>query len=241
MNTVVSGGAQIASSAAWKIAGSGFSAPTQWLSAMTANSGANPALLTHRFEVAVEIRYDAEPIALSQRLQDRAIASEGRRGFRQESRRHAPMATIEGSGAVIARAAARQFSLEIGGQSLDRFRQSCRARQAPDEGTIGGIEGGRECIGAHVQPFGSVETVEAVLPGHAVGVERTAKVEQQRLDWPRRRARLRLRAHYERPGRTTTLSSRAASSGRSKPRPSMKALQASRATLSRNCRGGLFI
>ena len=60
------------SRAARKIAGSGFSAPTRWLSVMTPNSGARPALSADRFEIAVEIRDDAEPIALAEPLRGRA-------------------------------------------------------------------------------------------------------------------------------------------------------------------------
>ena len=60
------------------------------------------------------------------------------------------------------------------------------------------------------------------------------EVEEKRFDWLRH-------PHYSRPGRTTTFASCVGSSSGSKLRPSIKALQASRATLSRNCRGGLFM
>ena len=89
---------------------------------------------------------------------------------------------FDGSSAASSGAEARQFGFKVGGQGIDSFRQSGCRRQASDERAIGGEEGRREGCGGHIQPFGPVEGVEAFLPRHAVGVERTAKVEKHRFD-----------------------------------------------------------
>ena len=63
-----SGAASSASSAARKIAGSGFSAPTRMAIRHDAEQGSETRALAHRFEVAVEVRHDAEPVARAQVL-----------------------------------------------------------------------------------------------------------------------------------------------------------------------------
>ena len=110
--------------------------------------------------------------------------------------------------------------LELGGFNIPRA----------DKRAIGGIEGRSESLGGKIQSFGPVKGVEALLPRHPVGVERAAEIEQHRVD----------RLHYERP-RPATFARFGATPGRSKGSPSMKALHASRATLSRSWRGGLFM
>ena len=196
--------------------------------------GGQTRAVAHRFEIAVEVRHDSEPVAFPQRLEDRPIARESGRRIGQETRRHTPAAFAVGpllAVTVGGGPAARQFRFEVGGQRMDRLRQAGCRREASDEPVIGGEKGRRKGLGGHIQPFGLIEGVEAFLPRHAVGVERPAKVEEQRFD----------RVAHERPGRAATLAPRGASPGRSKGSPSMKALQASRATLSRSWRGGVFI
>src|SRR5262245_6037483 len=140
---------------------------------------------------------------------------------------------------------------------MHRSRKVGRRREASDKRIVGGKETGLESIGSHVQSLSAVECVKAFLPCHAVGVECAAKIEQQRFD---RRVHLRCvrtssppkivslicgmstPSIYDcRPGPTKSFASLAASAGKANGRPSMKALQASSAMLSRNCCGGLFI
>src|SRR5258708_4365623 len=156
-------------------------------------------------------------------------------------------------------AAAGKFGFKVGDQRMPRSRKIGWARQASDQRIVGSEETGIECIGSHVQSFSAVKCVEAFLPRHAVGVECPAKIEQQSFDrlphlrCLRASSRLRIcfadiRGPRARPppydcllGFTASFASLAASVGRAKGRPSMKALHASSAMLSRNCCGGLFI
>ena len=65
---------------------------------------------------------------------------------------------------------------------MDRLRKAGCGGSASDERVIGGEEGGRECLGGHIEALAPVKSMEALLPGHPVGVERPAEVEEQRID-----------------------------------------------------------
>ena len=65
---------------------------------------------------------------------------------------------------------------------MDRLLEAGRGRERADKRIIGGEEHGRERFRGHVESLGQVERVETLLPRHAVGVERPAEVEEQRID-----------------------------------------------------------
>ena len=117
------------------------------------------------------------------------------------------------------------------------------------ERIVGGEEGRRERLGGHIESLGLIKGVETLLPRHAVGVERAAEVEEQRFDRRHRRKPVagmdsrpfRPRPRYERRELAATFAFCCAALGSSNGTPSMNALHASCATLSRNWRGGLFM
>ena len=65
---------------------------------------------------------------------------------------------------------------------MDRLRKAGCGRECVHERVIGGEEGGRECLGGHIEALAPVKSMEALLPGYPVGVERPAEVKEQRID-----------------------------------------------------------
>ena len=116
-----------------------------------------------------------------------------------------------------------EFGLETRGQRVHRLLKPGRRREHADQRIIGGVKGRRKSLGGKIQSFRPIKGVEALLPRHSVSVERAAKIEQHRFDC----------LHDQRP-RPATFGLFGAAPGRSNGSPSMNALQASRATLSRS-------
>ncbi len=137
--------------------------------------------LAHRFEVAVEVGDDAEPVAPPERREDRPVARESGRGLRQKTRCDAfgalAVRPFAGAADRLRSATARELAFEIGNQRTHRPREVGSARQASDQRVVGREKAPLEHVGWHVQAFGAVECVKAFLPRHAVGVERSAEIE----------------------------------------------------------------
>src|SRR5438270_2533981 len=101
--------------------------------------------MTDCFEVAIEIRHDAELVALPQFLQYGAVAYESGGCFGQKSsgypcaaRAASPVRFLSSPGAV------RKLKVEIGNQRMHRSSEIGVVRQVSDEGRIGGETTGLE-------------------------------------------------------------------------------------------------
>ena len=134
-----------------------------------------------RFEIAVEVRHDAQ--GGSARRAPRAPA--GCERTRPTRRRESAGATRSRgrrqlTGATPARRQARASRLAASASTVSVEAGS--ERKPPTSAIVGGVEGRRESFGGNVQALSPIKRVKALLPRHAVGVERAAEVEQQRFD-----------------------------------------------------------
>src|SRR5262249_33510871 len=124
-----------------------------------------------RLEISIEVRDDPEGMSASQPIEERGMGAKVREGRFNEASCH-PVADCGVSNAEPAGHAA--------GEPRDGLLKGERSWDVSGEGVVHRVEDAVEVVGDGCHPFLSEEAADAGLPGHAVGVEGAAEVEEDR-------------------------------------------------------------